>query len=53
MKSFAQLFEQISIRGDVLVIRQLNDTERELTIVPSARVKQIIRYYHVGPRNAN
>ncbi len=53
MKSLAQLFDQISIREDVLVIRRHDDPERELTLVPNTRVEHIIRYYHEGPGGAH
>ena len=53
MKSLAQLFDQISIREDVLVIRRHDDPERELTIVPNMRVANIIQYYHAGPGGAH
>ena len=53
MKSLAQLFDQISIREDVLVIRRHDDPESELTLVPNTRVKHIIRYYHEGPGGAH
>ena len=42
IKALAQLFDQISIRDNVLVIRRHDDVERELTIVPSERVEHII-----------
>ena len=49
MKALAQLFDQISTRDGVLVIRRHDDPERELSIVPGERVKHIIRFYHEGP----
>ena len=48
IKSLAQLFDQISIREDVLVIRRHDDPECELTIVPNTRVEYIIHYYYKG-----
>ena len=53
MKSLAQLFDQISIREGVLVIRRHDDPERELTILPSCQVAHIIRFYHEGPGGAH
>ena len=53
MKSLAQLFDQISIRKGVLVIRRHDDPERELIIVPSTQVEHIIRFYHEGPGGAH
>ena len=53
IKSLAQIFDQISVREDVLVIRRHDDPERELTIVPNTRVEHIIRYYHEGPGGAH
>ena len=53
MKSPAQLFDQISIREGVLVIRRHDDSEQELTIVPSTQVEHIIRFYHEGPGGAH
>ena len=52
MKSLAQLFDQISIREGVLVIRRHNDPERELTIVPSTQVEHVILFYYAGPGGA-
>ncbi len=52
MKSLAQLFDQISIRG-VLVIWRHDDPERELTIVPSTQVEHIIWFYHEGAGGAH
>ena len=53
MKAFAQLFEEISIRDGVIIIKRHDDPERELTIVPSAKVEHIIRFYHEGPGGAH
>ena len=53
MKAFVQLFEEISVRDGVLVITRHDDPERELTIVPSAKVEHIIRFYHEGPGGAH
>ena len=53
MKSLAQLFDQISVRDQVLVIKRDDDPERELTLVPSAKVEHIIRFYHEGPGGAH
>ena len=53
MKALAQLFEQISIQDGLLVIKREDDPERELTLVPSAKVEHIIRFYHEGPGGAH
>ena len=53
MKAFAQLYNQISIREDVIVIKRHDDPERELTVVPSSKVDMIIRFYHEGPGGAH
>ena len=53
MKILAQLIDQVSTREEVLVIKRLDDPERELTLVPSAKVEHIIRFYHEGPGGAH
>ncbi len=53
MKSLAQLFDQISIRENFMIIRRHDDPERDLAIVPNTRVEYIIRYYHEGPGGAH
>ena len=53
IKALAQLFDKISIHDGVLVIRRHDDPTRELTIVPNARVKHIIRFNHEGPVESN
>ena len=53
MKAFAQLYDQLSIREDVIVIKRHDDPERELTVVPSSKVDMIIRFYHEGPGGAH
>ena len=45
MKPFAQLIDQISIRG-VVVIWRHDDPERKLIIVPSTQVENITRFYY-------
>lgn len=41
VKSFAQLFDKIFIWKQVMVIRQLDDPKRELTIVVNRRLEHI------------
>ena len=53
MKAFAQLYDQLSLREDVIVIKRHDDPERELTVVPSSKVDMIIRFYHEGPGGAH
>jgi transposase InsO family protein len=53
MKSFAQLFDEISIRDGLIIIKRHDDPERELTVVPSAKVEHLIRFYHEGPGAAH
>ena len=53
VNSLARFVNQIFIRENILVIRRLHDPERELTIVPTTRVEQIIRFSHKGPDDAH
>ena len=46
VKSFVQMFDEIAVRDGLLDIRRNDDTEREQTVVPCARVDEIIRYFH-------
>ena len=53
MKALAQLFNDMSIRDGVIIVKRHDDPERELTVVPSAKVEHIIRFYHEGPGGAH
>ena len=53
MKALAQVFEETHIKEGVLVLRRLDDPERDLIIVPSSRVENIIRFFHEGPGGAH
>ena len=53
MKTFAQLYNQISTRERVLVLRPLDDPERELVIVVTSRIELVVRYYHECPGSAH
>ena len=53
MKALAQLIDQVGTREEVLVIKRLDDPERELILVPSAMAERIIRFYHEGPGGAH
>jgi transposase InsO family protein len=53
MKTFVQLFNEISVIEEVLVIKRHDDPERALTVVPSSQVDLIIRFYHEGPGGAH
>ena len=46
-------FVQIAVRDGLLVIRRNDDPEREQTVVPSAWVDEIIRYFQEGPAGAH
>ena len=48
VKELAQVFDQVSARDSVLIIRRQTDFERELIIVLNAFDELIIRYYHEG-----
>jgi hypothetical protein len=53
MKTLAQTLDQVSVREELLIIKRLEQPERNLTIVPSARVEHIIRFSHEGPGGAH
>ena len=53
MKSFAQVFDQLSLRDSVLIIRRYDDPKRELKLVSSSLGERIIRFYHDGPGGAH
>ena len=53
MKALSQVFEETHIKEGVLVLRRLDDPERDLIIVPSSRVENIIRFFHEGPGGAH
>ena len=53
VKTLAQLREQVSMREGVLVVKRLDDLERELIIVPCTLSERIIQFYHEGPRGAH
>ena len=48
IKALAQVFDQVSLRDSVLIIRRHVDPERELIIVPNTLGERIIQVYHEG-----
>ena len=53
VKALAQVFDQVSLRDSVLIIRRHDDPERELIIVSNALGERLIRFYHEGPGGAH
>ena len=49
MKIYAQIFNELSLRDSVIVLKRIDNPERELILLPSSLTERIIRFFHEGP----
>ena len=48
VKEFVQIADQTQIREKVLILKRVEDPERELIMVPAELVERVIRILHEG-----